>query len=79
METRMIQIRNVPEPVHRRLKALAAEAGMTLSDYLLHEVVAVAALPSIEELNARISRREPVGDLGEAPAQVIRRIRDAAG
>lgn len=31
---KMIQIRNVPEAVHRKLKARAACAGMSLSDYL---------------------------------------------
>src|SRR5437762_2528893 len=34
----MIQIRNVPGDLHRRLKARAALAGMSLSDYLLHEI-----------------------------------------
>ncbi len=35
----MVQIRNVPDPVHRRLKSCAALAGMSLSDYLLNEIL----------------------------------------
>jgi hypothetical protein len=55
--TRMIQIRNVPEPVHRTLKSRAAQAGMTLSDYLLVEVQEIADLPTIAELTRRIRQR----------------------
>ena len=45
----MIQIRNVPPELHRTLKIRAAEAGMTLSDYLLSEVERVARRPSVPE------------------------------
>jgi plasmid stability protein len=38
----MIQIRNVPETLHRELKSRAALAGMSLSDYLLNEIRQVA-------------------------------------
>jgi plasmid stability protein len=34
----MIQIRNVPDALHRRLKSRAARAGMSVSDYLLSEI-----------------------------------------
>ena len=44
----MIQIRNVPDAVHRKVKARAAEAGMTLSDYLLAEVERISSLPTRE-------------------------------
>lgn len=73
---KMIQIRNVPEPVHRTLKARAAQAGMTLSDYLLAEVQQLADLPTIEELTARIRSHSRVR-VSESPAAVIRRHRDA--
>jgi plasmid stability protein len=53
---KMIQIRNVPDPLHRRLKSLAALAGMSLSDYLLNEVREVAGQP-MEEMRARLQRR----------------------
>jgi plasmid stability protein len=45
-----IQIRNVPEALHRKLKARAAEAGMSLSDYLLREVRKSAERPTAEDL-----------------------------
>jgi plasmid stability protein len=53
----MIQIRNVPEEIHRALKVKAAKAGMTLSDFLLREVTHVAARPSVEEVLERIRGR----------------------
>ena len=56
----MIQIRNVPEALHRRLKARAAMAGLSLSDLLLREVAMVAEMPSIEELRARLASLTPV-------------------
>jgi plasmid stability protein len=56
----LIQIRNVPEEVHRTLKARAALAGTSLSDYLLREITRVARSPAPEELDARIHARTPV-------------------
>jgi plasmid stability protein len=56
----LIQIRNVPDDVHRTLKARAALAGTSLSDYLLREITRVALAPSPEELDARIRARTPV-------------------
>jgi len=51
--TAMIQIRNVPDELHRRLKSRAALAGMSLSDYLLNEIRQVAERPTLDELRAR--------------------------
>ncbi len=73
---KMIQIRNVPEPVHRSLKARAAQAGMTLSDYLLAEVQQFADLPTLDELTERIRRRTPPRTRGSSAA-LMRRHRDA--
>jgi antitoxin FitA len=53
----MIQIRNVPDALHRRLKSRAALAGMSLSDYLLNEIREVAERPSLAESRARLERR----------------------
>jgi plasmid stability protein len=72
----MIQIRNVPDALHRRLKARAAMAGMSLSDYLLNEIRQVAERPTLEEMRARLaarSRETPA----ESPAQIIRAERDS--
>lgn len=56
--TRMVQIRNMPETMHRKIKARAAEAGMTLSDYLLRELKEVAEHPTREEIMKRLAERE---------------------
>jgi antitoxin FitA len=59
MRTRMIQIRHVPEDVHRRLKELAAGQGMSLSDYLLQEVTLLSGQMTWEELFAEIDQDDP--------------------
>jgi plasmid stability protein len=71
----MIQIRNVPSELHRRLKARAALAGMTLSDYLLHEIRRVADRPSLEELRARLGQRSAAAP-AVSPARAVRAERD---
>lgn len=73
---KMIQIRNVPDDLHRRLKVRAAEVDMTLSDYLLAEVRAVADRPTLAELSARISARERVDADVDWIVQVVREQRD---
>jgi len=73
--TTMIQIRNVPDALHRRLKSRAALAGMSLSDYLLSEIRQVAERPTIDELRERLERR-PVASLSVTPAQAVRAERD---
>ena len=72
-----IQIRNVPPDVHRKLKARAAKAGMSLSEYLLAEVTKLAALPTIEEMVERLRKLPPVHS-EESSAEIIRRHRDAS-
>jgi hypothetical protein len=71
----MIQIRHVPDPLHRRLKSLAALAGMSLSDYLLQEIREVAERPTLEELRTRLHSR-PRMRPSVAPARVVRAERD---
>ena len=73
--SKMIQIRNVPDTAHRELKARAALAGMSLSDYLLRELQRILERPTREELFARIARRPKV-HLSVSPAEVIRAERD---
>lgn len=58
--SKMIQLRNVPDALHRTLKARAAMAGMSLSDYLLAEIREIAERPTLAELRARLHKREPV-------------------
>lgn len=71
----MIQIRNVPEAMHRLLKSRAALAGMSLSDYLLDEIRQLAERPTRDEIRARLERRLPVNP-SVAPADAVRAERD---
>lgn len=73
----MIQIRNVPDALHRKIKARAAQAGRTLSDYLLAEIDRIAALPTREEMLARLHSRTRVA-LRTPAAKIIRRQRESA-
>ena len=74
--SRMIQIRNVPEAVHRKVKSRAAQSGQTLSDYLLAEIERIAALPTREEMLARLHARDRV-KLKTSAAAAIRKEREA--
>lgn len=58
--SKMIQLRNVPDTLHRSLKARAALAGMSLSDYLLAEIKEIAERPTLSELRDRLHKRKPV-------------------
>ena len=71
----MIQIRNVPPELHRKLKARAAHAGMSLSDYLLSELQMIAEWLTPQEIEERVRALPPV-DLSEAPHELLRRMRD---
>jgi plasmid stability protein len=71
----MVQIRNVPETLHRQLKSRAALAGMSLSDYLLSEIRQVAERPTIDELRARLRSRTETTP-SAPPAEAVRAERD---
>ena len=72
----MIQIRNVPDALHRRLKARAAMAGMSLSEYLLSEIRGVAERPTLDEMRARLAERSSERPT-LAPARAVRAERDS--
>ena len=74
---RMVQIRNVPDALHRKLKGRAADAGQTLSDYLLAELERVAARPTRDEMLSRLHSRRRV-TLKTTASTVIREERDSA-
>jgi antitoxin FitA len=74
----MIQIRNVPDSLHRKLKARAAEAGMSLSDFLLADLRKAAERPTPAELLERM-RSRPAVVLAEPAALAVRAERDARG
>lgn len=71
----MIQIRNVPDDLHRQLKARAALESLSLSDFLLREVRRVAERPSLAELRRRLDQRESVRPR-VSPARAVRASRD---
>ena len=71
----MVQIRNVPDALHRRLKSRAALAGMSLSDYLLSEIRQMAERQTLDELRARLHSRTETA-LSVAPTEAVRAERD---
>jgi antitoxin FitA len=73
--SKMIQIRNVPDEVHRELKVRAARSGMSLSEFLLREVERIIELPPIDVVLARLAGRERPR-LSETPAQAVRAERE---
>ncbi len=73
---KMVQIRNVPDELHRQLKARAALEGTSLSEYALAELRRSLERPTRDELLARVRARTPV-TTSETAAAAIRAERDA--
>jgi plasmid stability protein len=73
---KMIQLRNVPDTLHRSLKARAAMAGMSLSDYLLTEIKEIAERPTLAELRDRLHTRKAV-TIPLDTARLVREEREA--
>ncbi len=71
----MVQIRNVPDDMHRELKARAALAGMSISEYLLRELRRSLERPTREALLRRLAKRAPTR-LRPTPAKAVRAERD---
>jgi len=71
----MIQIRNVPEDLHRKLKSRASLAGMSLSDYLLAEIQRFAERLTPDEIRQRLSTRDRSSPR-PGPAETVRAERD---
>jgi len=76
MSKTMVQIRNVPSELHRRLKARAAIEGMSMSDYVLRELRKALERPTRQEILERL-RAQPVRRLTRPPAEVIREDRES--
>lgn len=74
--SKMIQVRDVPEHVHRTLKARAAREGMSLSDLIKRELERAAERPSMAEWLERTQQARPIRTRRTA-AQVVRDLRDA--
>jgi plasmid stability protein len=76
MSSSMVQVRNVPAHLHRRLKARAALEGMSMSDYVLRELRKALDRPTREEVLERL-RSGPARRLRSSAAEVIRAERAA--
>jgi plasmid stability protein len=74
--SKMIQIRNVPDSLHRKLKARAAIEGMSLSDYLMAEMRRWAERPSLKDLQERLKNRRPISPT-IPPAEAVREERES--
>lgn len=74
--SKMIQLRHVPDAVHRQLKARAALAGMPLSDYLVREVRRIAEQPTAAEMRERLRTRARY-TAKQSPTEIIRDERDS--
>jgi plasmid stability protein len=72
----LVQIRDLPEPVHRTLKSRAAASGVSLSEYLRALLAREARRPTPDELSARIDAREHV-ERAEPSEVTVRRLRDS--
>ena len=72
----MIQVRDVPDPVHSTLKARAAREGMSLSDFIKRELERVAERPTMREWLEDVQQAKPIR-VKQSAAQVIREMRDS--
>jgi len=71
----MLQIRNVPDALHRKLKARAALAGMSMSEFALRELSKALERPTRQEVLARLAEL-PALELDPSPADAVREERD---
>ncbi len=74
--SKMIQLRNVPDKLHRKLKARAAIEGRSLSEYLLSHIREFAERPTLVEMHDRLHNREPVA-VDVSPADLLRQERQS--
>ena len=74
--SKMVQIRNVPDALHRKLRVRAAGSGQTLSHYLLEELERLAARPTRDEMLTRLHSRKRV-TLKTPAGVVIREERES--
>jgi len=71
--SKMIQIRDVPDDLHRRIRRRAEEAGMTLSDFLKLELVRLADQLTMREVRERLRALPPI----EHPLSSVELVREA--
>jgi antitoxin FitA len=73
--SKMIQVRNVPDEMHRALKTSAAAEGLSLSDYIKRELGGVTSKASLEEISARVRARGPSDVTRESIVRILRETR----
>ena len=73
--SKMIQIRNVPDEMHRMLKMQAAAEGISLSDFIKRELGVLAGLRTFDEIEARVRARGPSKVKSESIVEIIRESR----
>lgn len=73
--SKMIQVRNVPDEMHRALKTSAAAEGISLSDYIKRELGGLTAKVSLEEIDARVRARGPSKVKRESIVEILRESR----
>ena len=74
--SKMIQVRDVPEQIHSRLKARAAREGMSLSDFIKKELERTAERPTMREWLERTQEAKPISAKRSA-AQLVRELRNS--
>lgn len=72
---KLVQVRGVPEAVHRTLKSRAALSGRSLSEYLREELRQIAECPAPDELRRRLAEQSAV-TVSESPAEMVRALRE---
>ena len=73
--SKMIQVRDVPDEVHRTLKMRAAAAGMSLSDYVKRDLELAASRPTLDEIDDRVRERGPSRLRSETVVSTLRELR----
>jgi len=76
--SKLVQVKDVPDDVHRTLKSRAALQGQSLSEYLRAELETLATRPSPAELEALLASRHAPDSLGVSSAEEVRRARERA-
>ena len=73
---KMIQIRNVPDELHRDLKIRAAKEGISMSELILRDLPRIAHRPTLADIQERIRRRGPIAGFEGAGADLVREARE---
>lgn len=74
--SKMIQLRNVSDDLHKKLKVRAAGNGQSLSDFLISELKILAERATPNEIRERLLSRAPLV-VRESPARAVRAERES--